>query len=34
MERQEVLRRLQETRAAGHPIIGGGAGMGLSAKCT
>ena len=34
MERQEVLRRLRETRAAGHPIIGAGAGTGLSAKCT
>ena len=34
MERQEVLRRLRETRAAGQPIIGAGAGTGLSAKCT
>ena len=34
MERQEVLRRLRATRAAGQPIIGAGAGTGLSAKCT
>ena len=34
MERQEVLRRLHATRAAGQPIIGAGAGTGLSAKCT
>jgi predicted TIM-barrel enzyme len=34
MERQEVLRRLRATRADGHPIIGAGAGTGLSAKCT
>ena len=34
MERQEVLRRLAATRDAGLPIIGAGAGTGLSAKCT
>ena len=34
MERQEVLRRLHATRAAGQPIIAAGAGTGLSAKCT
>jgi predicted TIM-barrel enzyme len=34
MERREVLRRLCATRAAGQPIIGAGAGTGLSAKCT
>ena len=34
MERSEVLRRLRATRASGAPIIGAGAGTGLSAKCT
>ena len=29
----ECLRRLREQVAAGRPIIGGGAGIGLSAKC-
>ncbi len=31
--RTEVLTRLREKIAAGQPIIGGGAGTGLSAKC-
>jgi predicted TIM-barrel enzyme len=31
--REECLRRLQAQVAAGRPIIGGGAGTGLSAKC-
>jgi predicted TIM-barrel enzyme len=31
--RQECLRRLREQAAAGRPIIGGGAGTGLSARC-
>jgi predicted TIM-barrel enzyme len=33
IQRQEILRRLQEKRASRKPIIGGGAGTGLSAKC-
>jgi predicted TIM-barrel enzyme len=32
VSRLEILRRLHEKRAAGHPIIGGGAGTGISAK--
>ncbi|MEU3709940.1 phosphoenolpyruvate hydrolase family protein [Streptomyces catenulae] len=32
MDRQHVLRRLRATVAAGTPVIGGGAGTGLSAK--
>src|SRR5438876_10294498 len=31
--REECLRRLRAQVAAGKPIIGGGAGIGLSAKC-
>src|SRR5438067_12834381 len=31
--RDECLRRLRAQVAAGRPIIGGGAGIGLSAKC-
>src|SRR5438552_18750956 len=31
--REECLRRLRAQLAAGRPIIGGGAGIGLSAKC-
>jgi predicted TIM-barrel enzyme len=31
--RKEILERLRAKRAAGRPIIGGGAGTGLSAKC-
>src|SRR5512146_632916 len=31
--RQEMLKRLHEQVAAGKPIVGGGAGVGLSAKC-
>jgi len=31
--RQEIVRRLREKVASGRPIIGGGAGTGLSAKC-
>ncbi len=31
--RQEILRRLREQVAAGRPIIGAGAGTGISAKC-
>lgn len=33
MERADVLRRLRSQVAAGRPIIGAGAGTGLSAKC-
>ena len=33
MDRDEVLRRLRAQVAAGRPIIGAGAGTGLSAKC-
>ena len=32
-ERSEVLNRLRAKVAAGRPVIGGGAGTGLSAKC-
>ncbi|MEZ5668317.1 MAG: phosphoenolpyruvate hydrolase family protein [Alphaproteobacteria bacterium] len=32
-DRQTLLARLQAKKAAGAPIIGGGAGTGLSAKC-
>ena len=31
--RSEILKRLHAKIAAGHPIIGGGAGTGLSARC-
>ena len=31
--RAEILNRLRELKAAGRPIVGGGAGTGLSAKC-
>ena len=31
--REEILARLRENVAAGKPIIGGGAGTGISAKC-
>ena len=31
--RNEILDRLRELKAAGQPIVGGGAGTGLSAKC-
>jgi predicted TIM-barrel enzyme len=33
MERGEVRQRLRDTVAAGRPIVGAGAGTGLSAKC-
>ncbi|MEV0629407.1 phosphoenolpyruvate hydrolase family protein [Nonomuraea wenchangensis] len=33
MNRQDVLGRLRATVAAGRPVIGAGAGTGLSAKC-
>ncbi|MEU8140985.1 phosphoenolpyruvate hydrolase family protein [Nonomuraea sp. NPDC048901] len=33
MTRQEVLARLRRTLAEGRPVIGAGAGTGLSAKC-
>lgn len=33
MNRQDVLTRLQATIAAGRPVVGAGAGTGLSAKC-
>jgi predicted TIM-barrel enzyme len=33
ISRETILTRLREKRAAGHPIVGGGAGTGLSAKC-
>jgi predicted TIM-barrel enzyme len=32
-DRQLILSRLRAKVAAGHPVIGGGAGIGLSAKC-
>jgi len=32
-DRQNTLRRLRDKVAAGRPIIGGGAGTGISAKC-
>lgn len=31
--RESILKRLRKKVTAGHPIIGGGAGTGLSAKC-
>lgn len=31
--RQEILQRLRQQVAAGKPVVGGGAGTGLSAKC-
>ena len=31
--RREILQRLRDKAAAGRPIIGGGAGTGISAKC-
>lgn len=33
MTRQEILASMRQKVAAGRPIIGGGAGVGLSAKC-
>lgn len=33
MNRHEVLRRLRDVAASGKPIVGAGAGTGLSAKC-
>ncbi|MCS7022646.1 MAG: phosphoenolpyruvate hydrolase family protein [Gemmataceae bacterium] len=33
MTRQEILDRLHQVVASGRPIIGGGAGTGISAKC-
>ncbi|MBM7785295.1 phosphoenolpyruvate hydrolase family protein [Tenggerimyces flavus] len=33
IERAEILQRLKEKVATGRPIVGGGAGTGLSAKC-
>src|SRR5450755_2315546 len=33
MDRAETLKRLRETLRAGAPIIGAGAGTGISAKC-
>lgn len=32
-QREEILARLRNQRALGRPIIGGGAGTGISAKC-
>jgi predicted TIM-barrel enzyme len=32
-DRQLILSRLRAKVAAGHPVVGGGAGIGLSAKC-
>jgi predicted TIM-barrel enzyme len=32
-QRQEILRSLRQKIAAGKPVVGGGAGTGLSAKC-
>jgi predicted TIM-barrel enzyme len=32
-ERQQILASLRAKTASGHPIIGGGAGIGLSARC-
>ena len=31
--RKEILRKLHEQAKAGVPILGGGAGTGISAKC-
>jgi predicted TIM-barrel enzyme len=33
LERQAILAKLQAMKKARRPIIGGGAGTGLSAKC-
>ena len=33
IERRELLERLQDMKRRGEPIVGGGAGTGLSAKC-
>ena len=33
LERQAILAKLQAMKKARQPIIGGGAGTGLSAKC-
>lgn len=33
MDRKEILDRFRSKRRAGLPIVGGGAGTGLSAKC-
>ena len=33
IERQEILTRLNAKISSGKPILGGGAGTGLSAKC-
>ena len=33
LTRTEILQRLRKKIAKGHPVIGGGAGTGLSAKC-
>lgn len=33
MERQEAVRRMRAQIAAGNPVVGAGAGTGLSAKC-
>lgn len=33
LSRTEILKKLHQQRAAGVPIIGGGAGTGISAKC-
>src|SRR5499425_3136507 len=33
LSRQHILQRLREKIARGQPIVGGGAGTGLSAKC-
>ena len=33
LSRSEILKKLHQQRAAGLPIIGGGAGTGISAKC-
>lgn len=33
LEKEQILKRLRAKIAAGEPIIGGGAGTGLSAKC-
>ena len=32
-KREEILKRLKDIVASGRPIIGGGAGTGISAKC-
>ena len=33
IERKELVEKFQSMKAAGQPIVGGGAGTGLSAKC-